>query len=309
MQRATMWRRGQNTNRARFQSRQARSKRQPSFERLEDRVALSGLVPTEIPLGHKPELTHGASTAASAAASLVAGPATYYTSVGKGFTVPNSQGIINAVKNTGVSGVYINIIITSGHPLGTLQYPSFNNTYGVFTYTPPSMTFTGKDTFSYQATNGTIYSNIGTVTVNVGTGAGAGAGGGVVPNTPYYDYLRKRRDIDPARFDYYHPRIGCVLGMESAAVTAGDPVVVPVNKDFSVTAAQALHAEDPTKFDLAHPILGALLQLETPSSDPASLLPKTAFFNEQRVLYESDPTAYQVKHVYLGAIFAIESLG
>ena len=227
MQRATMWRRGQNTNRARFQSRQAGCEAPAQFRAAGGSGRASGLVPTEIPLGHKPELTHGASTAASAAASLVAGPATYYTSVGKGFTVPNSQGIINAVKNTGVSGVYINIIITSGHPLGTLQYPSFNNTYGVFTYTPPSMTFTGKDTFSYQATNGTIYSNIGTVTVNVGTGAGAGAGGGVVPNTPYYDYLRKRRDIDPAQFDYYHPRIGAAWGWNPRQSRRGIPWSFP----------------------------------------------------------------------------------
>ena len=44
------------------------------------------------------------------------------------------------------------------------------NTDGSFTYTPPNATFTGPDTFTYTATNGTTPNDTATVTINVDEG-------------------------------------------------------------------------------------------------------------------------------------------
>ena len=298
--------------------RRSSHKRRPLLERLEDRVALSGLQsgPYSISRGH--DASHARSVNASAEthstgpadltrihaqqASLYAGPATYYTPVGTPFTTTTANGLINAVTNNGVPNVYINVIPTS-QTEGTLQFNTYPpNTYGIFTYTPPSTTFTGQDTFSYQATNGTVSSNVGNVTVYVGTRAT------LVPTTPYFNYLRNRRSIDPARFDYYHPRIGALLGMEAAGIPSTPTTIVAVNKHFNATAARSLHARNPQQYDQKQPVLGALFQLEAPAANGhESMLPQTTYYKEQRVLYDSHPTRYSVKHVYLGAIFAIEN--
>ena len=182
--------------------------RRPLLERLEGRVALSGLLNGDFSISHQSETSVGRSASGSAAirsngatdltrtvalqASLYAGPGSYITPVNTPLTPPNSEGLINAVTNNGVQGVYITVMGIPGVTQGTLSYPSYPpNTFGVFTYVPPSSTFSGMDSFAYQATNGTVYSNVGNVTVCVGCQ-------GMVPTTPYYNYLRDcRRNIDP----------------------------------------------------------------------------------------------------------------
>ena len=37
---------------------------------------------------------------------------------------------------------------------------------------------------------------------------------GLLPTTPLWNYLRFRRSLDPARFDFYHPRIGPLLDLD-----------------------------------------------------------------------------------------------
>ncbi len=39
---------------------------------------------------------------------------------------------------------------------------------------------------------------------------------GLVPNTPYWDYLRYRHDIAPARFDAFHPGLARLLDQDEA---------------------------------------------------------------------------------------------
>jgi hypothetical protein len=36
----------------------------------------------------------------------------------------------------------------------------------------------------------------------------------LLPNTPYWNYLRYRHDLNPARFDHYHPRLGHLLDLD-----------------------------------------------------------------------------------------------
>jgi len=130
----------------------------------------------------------------------------------------------------------------------------------------------------------------------------------LLPNTPYFNSLRARRSIDPARFDFYHPRIGTLIGMEAEGIPATPTAMVPRNKKFNVTTARSLYASNPQQYDRNQPILGALFQLETAGLGDGSLLPQNPFYNKQRALYDSHPNRYQVRHVYLGAIFAIENL-
>ncbi len=39
---------------------------------------------------------------------------------------------------------------------------------------------------------------------------------GLVPNTPYWRYLRFRRNLAPSRFDVYHPALGAILARDQA---------------------------------------------------------------------------------------------
>ena len=256
------------------------TKRRPLLERLEDRVALSVFGSGGYSISHPPLSSHSRSSSGNAAihpmcatnstrtvaqqASLYAGPASYTTPVGTPLTTTQADGLINAVTNNGVPNVYINIIPTA-QTKGTLQFNTFPpNTYGVFTYTPPSTTFTGRDTFSYQATNGSISSNVGTVTISVGTGTT------LIPTTPYFNYLRRRRSIDPARFDYYHPRIGALLGMEAGGIPSTPTTIVALNKHFNATAARRC-AENPQSYDEIQPVLGACSNSRIPPQLDATI--------------------------------------
>ena len=53
---------------------------------------------------------------------------------------------------------------------------------------------------------------------------------GFLPQTPFTNYLKWRQSLDPARFDYYHPRVAYLLSLENVSTPAivSTPVVPPV---------------------------------------------------------------------------------
>ena len=207
-------------------------------------------------------------------------------------TISPTPGVLYYIQPSGTPG--LTATFSNNTQLGVLQWSS----NGLFSYTA---TRAGVDHFTYYATssNGQT-SNVATVTITNSQPLG------LLPSTPYYNYLRMRRGIDPARFDFYHPKIGALLGMEEAGIPSDPTTLVFANKKFSVSAARALHAEEPAQYDRAQPVLGALFQLEATTDDDASLLPRTAYYNKQRAQFDNDPARYQIMHVYLGAIFALE---
>jgi hypothetical protein len=257
------------------------SKKRPVLlEQVEDRIALSGGAisnPAAISLA-----------VTRTAGGLVASNLYYTAQVN--VTLSPRPGVLAYVKPQ-VSG----LSATFGFPSrGALQ----SSSNGLWSYTSGQ---TGRDSFTYYATAGSLRSNVATVSITIISQAG------LIPNTPYYHSLVTRWSIDPARFEFYHPRIGALIGMEVGGMPAFPTKIVPVNKHFNVTAARSLHAKNPLEYDQRQPVLGALFQLEKPASADVSLLPKTAYYNAQRRLYDSHPAEYQVKHVYLGALFAIEN--
>jgi hypothetical protein len=262
--------------------------RRAGFERLESRVALSSLpavsFASTVPLA-----------VSQATQTLVASNVRYTTPANTPLVV-SAPGLL-AYVSPRVSGLSANFGGT-GPSHGALSL----NPNGSFTYTP-SVNYSGADQFTYYATAGTLTSNVATVFITVKS-----RGATQVPGTPFYNALHRRWSIDPARFDYYHPRIGAIFGLESTGIPGTPTSIVPVNKDFNVTLAHRLYDSNPQKFDQKAPIIGALFQLENPTSGPPSLLPATAFMRNQQALYNADPAGYQVKHFYLGAIFAIERL-
>jgi hypothetical protein len=50
---------------------------------------------------------------------------------------------------------------------------------------------------------------------------------GLLPTTPYDNYLRWRRSLDPPRFDHFHPRIGHLLGLDGVIKTTPAPTPTP----------------------------------------------------------------------------------
>jgi hypothetical protein len=181
---------------------------------------------------------------------------------------------------------------------------SFSN--GYFQYTP-NFGYTGQDTFTYQATAGSLVSNVATITVTITSSVTSKPGTPkLLPDTPYFNYVRRRRSIDPVRFDYWHPQIGALIEMEISGIPTTPTRIVSTNAHFNAAADRKLHAENPQQFDQNQPVLGALFQLETPGAGLTNLLPDTTHYVRQHALYESDPSRYQLKNVYLGAIFAIE---
>jgi hypothetical protein len=45
---------------------------------------------------------------------------------------------------------------------------------------------------------------------------------GLLPSNTFWDYLRWRRDLNPKRFDYYHPGIACMMRIDHAKRTNDD---------------------------------------------------------------------------------------
>ena len=50
---------------------------------------------------------------------------------------------------------------------------------------------------------------------------------GLLPNTALYNYLQYRRSLDPARFDYYHPVLGPILGENQQVQNQTNPTPLP----------------------------------------------------------------------------------
>ena len=176
---------------------------------------------------------------------------------------------------------------------------------GSFVYTP-GVNYIGQDSFQYQAQAGATTSNVATVFVTiVAGGTGSQQPPRLLPIHRHYNMLRRRRSIDPARFDFYHPQVGALIGMEISGIPTTPTEIVSVNAHFNAAADRKLHAKNPGQFDKKQPILGALFALETPGNGE-NLLPGTAYYVEQKSLFEQNPARYQLKNAYLAAIFAIE---
>ncbi len=193
-------------------------------------------------------------------------------------------------------------IFVGGPMNGALQ----SSSNGAFIYTP-GVNFVGSDSFQYQAQAGSSTSNIATVFITVISGStGSPTPPKLLPDTPYFNYLRRRRSIDPPRFDFYHPQIGTLIGLEISGIPTKPTKIVPLNAHFNASADRRQYEQNPQRFDQKQPFLGALFALETPGATLTNLLPQTSYYENQQALYESNPTKYQLKNVYLGAIFAIE---
>lgn len=62
----------------------------------------------------------------------------------------------------------------------------------------------------YNPVLGPLLSDVARARAASGT-VTAAALNGLLPDTPYINYLRWRRSLNPARFDYYHPTLGPIL--------------------------------------------------------------------------------------------------
>ena len=76
----------------------------------------------------------------------------------------------------------------------------------------------------------------------------------ILPDTPYFNYVRSRRSIDPVRFDYWHPQIGALIGMEISGIPTTPTTIVSKNAHFNAAADRKLHAENPQRFDQTKPV-------------------------------------------------------
>jgi hypothetical protein len=243
------------------------------LESLESRVVLSGLTASNI------AYRTPANTALNIPAPGVIAPA---------YVQPQAAGLQANFSPPGSSGPF--------H--GALQ----SSSNGAFTYTP-SIGYTGTDSFNYQAfTNSGMTSNVATVTITITQKSL------LLPSTPFFNSLRERRSINPARFDFYHPKLGAILRLEASGMPAKTTDLISANKHFDVTSARLRYSRNPLIYDRKQPVLGAIFQLETVGRNAANLLPQTAYYNNQRALYDAHPARYQVKHIYLGALFAIENM-
>jgi len=197
-------------------------------------------------------------------------------------------------------GAALTAVLVAGPTHGTLALKSD----GSFTYAP-SANFTGSDTFTYMAVAGTVQGNVAVVHLTV-----TPLPTRLLPDTPYYNSVRRRRSIDPPRFDFYHPILGALIGLEVTGIPTTPTTIVSANAHFDAAADRALHAQDAQRFDLQQPVLGALFQLEQPGTGPppTHLLPETPHYEAIRALYDEDPTQFSRKNVYLGAVLALENI-
>ena len=202
-------------------------------------------------------------------------------------------------------GAVLTGVLMAGPAHGALQL----NTDGSFVYTP-APNYSGTDSFSYQAAAGTTTGNVAVVQLTItSTSTTPPSPVRLLPDTRYYNYVRKRRSINPTRFDFYHPQIGALIGLELSGLPTKATIVVPVNAHFNATADRAQFDQNAAAFDAKLPVLGALFQLEAPWNGQTDLLPDTTYYSKQRALYNANPAQYQRENVYLGAIFAIERAG
>jgi uncharacterized repeat protein (TIGR01451 family) len=216
-------------------------------------------------------------------------------------------------------GAALTAILVTGPARGTLVL----NSNGSFLYSPVAG-FSGSDIFTYQASDATNLSNVATVSLTVtpavpdnknprGQGQPptlAFPGVLILPNTPYFNYLRMRRSIDSDRFDSYHPRIGALLGLEITGIPTSPIRLLHPNHHFNTAALRSFYGRDPRRFEVQHPVLGALFQLESPGDEALTtqLLPATPRFNSIRARHERDPKRFSRHCPYYGALMALEDI-
>jgi hypothetical protein len=220
----------------------------------------------------------------------------YSTAENRPLTVP-APGVLG---NDIAFGGTLTAVVVTGPAHGALKL----NSDGSFTYTPAA-NYHGPDGFTYQPVAGALQGNVTAVSLSV-----TALPTRLLPNTPYFNYLRRRRSLDPARFDSYHPRLGTILGLETSGMPTMPTQVVPVNHHFDAAAARALYAANPMQYIARHPLLGTLFSLESPGSGPplAQLLPSSSQFNAARARYEQAPTRFDQANPELGAVFALEDI-
>ncbi len=213
--------------------------------------------------------------------SLVSANSSYSTTENRVLTVA-APGVLANLVSSGVSTAATAVLV-NGPTHGTLVL----NADGSFTYTPAAG-FHGSDSFSFQAVAGTVMGNVAQVHLTV-----AAAPLQLLPDTPYFNYVRYRRSIDPARFDTWHPRIGAIIGMESDGIPTTPTTLVSVNHHFAVRPLRALYQRNPARVDRKAPVLGALFRLESPvnGTPPSHLLPLTPHYNSLRAQYAAESGA------------------
>ena len=111
---------------------------------------------------------------------------------------------------------------------------------GSFVYTP-GVNYTGTDSFQYQAQAGGMQSNVAIVHITIMPSSIS-----LLPNTPYFNYVRRRWSIDPARFDYWHPKIGALIGLEIYGFPTKPTEIVSRNAHFNAAADRAARGEPAT---------------------------------------------------------------
>lgn len=89
--------------------------------------------------------------------------------------------------------------------------------------------------------------------------------GGVLPNTLFWNYLKARHDLNPARFDHFHPVVGPLIERSELAM---NPVVTnPVPLPIPVVIPPSLPIETPMT---APPVT---LPIEMPITTPPIEMP------------------------------------
>jgi RHS repeat-associated protein len=69
---------------------------------------------------------------------------------------------------------------------------------------------------------------------------------GLLPSTPYFNYLRWRRSIDPERFDRFHHRIGHLLALDGAIRNKPQPTPAPSPTPSSGGTSGGTPSQPPT---------------------------------------------------------------
>ncbi len=196
----------------------------------------------------------------------------------------------------------------SGLPLAaTLATPAARgqislNRDGSFTYVPAAG-FAGADSFTYTTSDGLATSQAATVTLMVASNHPIS----ILPDNAHFNFLRRRRDRDPANFDRYHPQIGALLALEQSGIPTSPTKLLPDSVKYNTYRAE--RQANPTAFDDAHPVVGAIFQLESIQGNPtsANLLPDTPQVIALLALRAKDPAKFDAQQTYYAAILSLEA--
>jgi hypothetical protein len=221
----------------------------------------------------------------------------FYTTVQNRPLVAAAPGVL---ANDNGFGALLTADLVAGPAHGSLVF----HADGSFVYTTAA-NYNGSDTFTYASAAGALEGNVAVVHLTV-----TPVPVRLVPDTPYFRYIRHKWHVDPIRFGTYHPQIGAILTLEKNGLPTAPTTLVLPNRHFNAVAERRQYAQDPQGYDERQPILGALFQLEqaAPGPQPRHLLPETTRFNALRALYARDPALVQRQNVYFAAILALENI-